>query len=158
MTNNKKIKWIIISIVTIIITIFFISNKTEMSDYDKAKKEILKFLTKNITELEKICKESLIKKDTEIHEFKGKVYYNSFRNGKECVVICINVQGMLGGQYWDLVFCEDDILYNKSIDINGNYIDDTTGNNIFIMEKLKDNWYLSYEDWDGKTDTSKIIK
>ena len=49
---------------------------------------------------------------------------------------------MLGGQYWYLLYCEDDFLDGKNIYIYDEYKETGSGNNIFIVEKIKDNWYF----------------
>lgn len=64
----------------------------------------------------------------------------------------------MDGQYWDLIYCEEDYLDGKNIDIYDEYKETGSGNNIFIVEKIRDNWYYSYQDWDGKVDTTKIIR
>ncbi len=159
--NKKKIIILImifLSLITVTISWIFYNTYIEDYDYNKAKKEVTIFLEKNLTNLEKISKECLTKKDDEIHKFKDKEYRYSFFHYKDCVIIDIGAQGMLGGQYWALVYCEDDILDGKSIDIQGEYIDDLSGKNIFIVEKIKDNWYFSYDDYDGKVNTTLMKK
>lgn len=155
-----KKRIIIISAIVVCISIiaiwFFYRNSANKSEYDKAKKESLNFLNKNITKLEELSKKSLRNEDEKAHEFKGKKYYYSVRNGKECVVIEINAQGMLGGQYWDLIYCEDDYIDKNNVKIYNEYEETGKGNNIFVTEKIRDNWYFLYEDWDGKVDTTNI--
>lgn len=158
--KNKKKKIILISILLFIIIIVTILSLYKMSDndYDKAKKETLNFLDKNLSELEKISKEGLSIKNKEVQKYKTKKYHFTENDGKEYIVININSQGMLGGQYWDLIYCEEDYLDGKNIDIYDEYKETGSGNNIFIVEKIRDNWYYSYQDWDGKVDTTKIIR
>ena len=158
MSKKKIIVLFSILLFIIIIAITWSLYKMNNSDYYRAKKETLKFLDKNITKLEEISKESLSKKDKETYEFKTKKYHFAENDGKEYIVININAQGMLGGQYWDLIYCEDDYLDGNTIDIYDEYKETGSGNNIFILEKIRDNWYFSYQDWDGKVDTTKINK
>ena len=56
---------------------------------------------------------------------------------------------MLGGQYYGLIYSQnnhDGLIKNKEIG----------GNNIFIRQKITDNWYFYYDDYDGKVDVKKI--
>ena len=60
---------------------------------------------------------------------------------------------MLGGQNYGIIYSkiddEDFIVYDQK-KVTGE------GNNIFIREKLYDNWYFYYNDWDGEIDVNKI--
>ena len=60
---------------------------------------------------------------------------------------------MLGGQNYGIIYSkiddEDFIVYDQKKVIG-------EGNNIFIREKLYDNWYFYYNDWDGEIDVNKI--
>lgn len=157
---NKKKIIILMSIVLFILIIVTTSFLYEMSnsDYEKARKETFHFLEKNITELEMISKECLYEKNRKTDEFKNKEYYFVKKGEKEYAVINIDAQGMLGGQYCDLIYCEDDYLDGNTIDIYDEYKETGSGNNIFIVEKIKDNWYFSYQDWDGKVDITEVGK
>ncbi len=147
----------VILFILISITILFLyKGSNSNGDYERAKKETLSFLDENIKQLEELSKESLSKKYSEMQTFKTKEYYFDENNGKEYIVININAQGMLGGQYWYLLYCEDDFLDGKNIYIYDEYKETGSGNNIFIVEKIKDNWYFYYQDWDGKVDITKI--
>lgn len=62
-----------------------------------------------------------------------------------------NLRGMLGGQYYGIIYSknnEEKLIKNKEIH----------GNNIFIRQKIKDNWYFYYDDYDGKVNINKIKK
>ena len=61
---------------------------------------------------------------------------------------------MLGGQYYGLIYIKD--KFEELIIYDGTKLEN--GNNIFIREKLKDNWYFYYDDYDGKVNIDKIRK
>ena len=60
---------------------------------------------------------------------------------------------MLGGQYYGLIYIKE---YNDELIIYDEFKETGTGNNIFIRKKIKDNWYIYYDDFDGKVDIKKI--
>ena len=61
---------------------------------------------------------------------------------------------MLGGQYYGLIYIQD--KFDELITYDGTKLENE--NNIFIREKLKDNWYFYYDDYDGKVNIDKIRK
>ena len=140
---------ILLIIVVPVLILFILSNNN--CDYSDSKKEVTDFLNSNEDELIVIIKDAIDTKDKTVRTFKDKEYYYSVNDNKEIVTISINSQGMLGGHYWDLIYCECDYLNGKTIDIYDEHKETGKGNNIFIVEKIKDNWFFSYQDWDGKT-------
>ena len=78
-------------------------------------------------------------------------FSNSNYNGKEYVYFEVGEQGFLGGQYWGIIYSKnDDIIGHNKIEIYDQYMDEGTGNNILITEKIKKNWYFYFIDYDGK--------
>lgn len=152
---KKKIIAIIFVIVCIIIG-SFVSNMRYGSHYEKAKGESVRFLNRNERKLEEICKTCIREDFEKEYEFKGRKYYYVSYNGKEYVVIEINERGMLGGQYWELIYCPDDYLDGESIKIYSEFEETGKGNNIIVTEKIRENWYFCYKDYDGKVDIDKI--
>lgn len=66
------------------------------------------------------------------------------------VTFSIDAQGMLGGQYWELVYTQDGTFYGET---ESYLYEETFGNNIMRAEKLNAHgWYL-WTDYDG-TDRS----
>lgn len=134
----------------------FYNKEFNKFDYDKAKKITIKYLNKNEEQLKKIAEElyenkSSIENPLENARYVG--YYYDYRlnyeSKEEYVKFDIDAQGMLGGQYYGLIYSKnnyDELIKNKEIG----------GNNIFIRQKIKDNWYFYYDDYDGKVDVKKI--
>lgn len=125
-------------------------------DYDKAKKTTIKYLNKNEEQLKTIVDELYENKssiENPIENIKDAGYHNSsnfnFKNNEEYIKFAIDAQGMLGGQYYGLIYSknnEEELIKNKEL----------FGNNIFIRQKIKDNWYFYYDDYDGKVNINKI--
>ncbi len=143
---------VIIILVLLTYTTYNVFFKEE--DYFSSKKSCIKYLNSNITELEYLfnqseynSKESYLKLDD------GKSYVVKLGENGKYVKLDIDSQGMLGGQYWGLIYCPTDYLNGKEMEIKGNT---GKGNNVFITEKIKDNWYFYYDDYDGKVDIDKI--
>lgn len=125
-------------------------------DYDKAKKTTIKYLTKKEEQLKTIVDELYEKKssiENPIENIKHAGYYNSnnfnFKNEEEYIKFDIDAQGIIGGQSYGLIYSknnEEELIKNK----------EQYGNNIFIRQKIKDNWYFYYDDYDGKVNINKI--
>ena len=94
---------------------------------------------------------SSIENPLENIRYAGYYYdYNlNFKSKEAYIKFDIDAQGMLCGQYYGLIYSKnnhDELIKNKEIG----------GNNIFIRQKIKDNWYFYYDDYDGKVDVKKI--
>ena len=161
--------YIIVFIIVIVLPIGYLFYKVNEPivnyDYHLAKKETILFLNENELELEKVCIDALLKKDSKTDIFKEKrysyetkIYYIGEEKAKEYIKIDINAQGMLGGQYWSLIYSEGDYLDGKKIIIDDEFQKTGNGDNVFIKEHLRDNWYFEYEDWDGHVDIENIEK
>ena len=78
-----------------------------------------------------------------------------FKNKTEYIKLDLDSQGMLGGQYYGLIYTKESkeklIIYDEKEETK-------KGNNVFIRQKIKDNWYFYYEDYDGKVNINKIKK
>ena len=167
---NKKI-FSIISIVFMFLGLFcFICFCNRTNNYEKARRDSIRFLNANIKDLKVILDKDSIGNVKECSKYK-KIEYcfsNSNYNGKEYVYFEVGAQGFLGGQYWGIIYSKnDDIIGHNKIEIYDQYMDEGTGNNILITEKIKKNWYFYIIDYDGKIeyrikllinmDTSKIL-
>lgn len=148
---------IIVGLLLIKITLDSFYNKEfNKFDYDKAKKITIKYLNKNEEQLKKIAEElyenkSSIEDPLENARYVGYYYDDrlNYESKEEYVKFDIDAQGMLGGQCYGLIYSKnnhDGLIKNKEIG----------GNNIFIRQKIKDNWYFYYDDYDGKVDVKKI--
>lgn len=134
-------------------------------DYNSSKKEAYEFLNDNIDRLDELAKNYLENHELESTKFKIVTYisYNEtdgIRNKPlETVEFSCDSQGMLGGQYWGLLYIPaNNYLGEKDLYIYDEHKEKGNGNNIFIREKLKENWFFFYDDYDGKVDTKRINK
>jgi len=134
----------------------FYNKEFNKFDYYKAKQITIKYLNKNEEQLKKIAEEvyedkSSIENPLENIRYAGYYcdYNLNFKSKEAYIKFDIDAQGMLGGQYYGLIYSKnnhDELIKNKEIG----------GNNIFIRQKIKDNWYFYYDDYDGKVDVKKI--
>lgn len=126
-------------------------------DYNKAKQNTIKLLNEK-EELKKIVNELYESKTSvqkPLENIKTSSYrydkYFNYNNKVEYIKFYIDAQGILGGQEYGLIYIKENdeefITYHERY-----------GNNIFIREKIKDNWYFYYDDYDGKVDINKIRK
>ena len=79
----------------------------------------------------------------------------NFKEKTEFIEFSIYNSGLFGGQDYGLIYSkinsENIIIYDEKEAIG-------EGNNIFIREKIYENWYFYYNDWDGEVDAFKINK
>ena len=156
--------YIISVTVILLLGIIMITIMTSEStfDYKTAKAKAEKYLNKNEKELTQLVNElyeSKTSKKDSIKEISYASYNNNddldFKNKAEYIKIVLDSQGMLGGQYYGLIYTKESkenlIIYNEKKETG-------KGNNIFIRQKIKDNWYFYYEDYDGKVNTNEIKK
>ena len=142
-------------VVIIIITLNSLyNNDFNKFTYQSSKEIAIKFLNENKNELEKTAKAVQESKVSKKDPLKN-IYYVSY--DEEYIQFDMDAQGMLGGQYYGLIYSiNDNINGSEKIKIYDEYKETGSGNNIIIREKICDNWYFYYDDYDGKVDTSKI--
>lgn len=127
-------------------------------NYDKALKTTIKYLNKNENELKKIVDELYINREPIQKPYKSISYASYNDDGglnQEYIEFDMDAQGMLGGQYYGLIYSKKD---DEDLIIYDEFKETGKGNNIFIRQKIKDNWYFYYDDYDGKVDVDKIRK
>lgn len=127
-------------------------------NYNSAKQTTIKLLNKNENELKKISdglyeSKTLIEKPLEnikTSSYRYDEYFN-YNGEVEYIKFYIDAQGRLSGQEYGLIYIKENdeefITYHEQY-----------GNNTFIREKIKNNWYFYYDDYDGKVDINKIRK
>ena len=153
------IQFIIIIISVLLIKIFMDirwKNESDKFNYKSAKETTIRYLNTNEKELKKVVDELYKNKSSVEKPLKKIIYaayyyddYFNFKNEEEYIKLDIDAQGMLGGQYYGLIYSKnnnEDLIKNKELH----------GNNIFIRQKIKDNWYFYYNDYDGKVNINKI--
>jgi len=170
---KKVVKVILLSIgcvlggIILLLLTLLIVDKCFLHRYDfiTAVENCDKFLSNNIDDLTQIANRVLstksVERDVKIKGVFRPIRYISYYNGtnypeyydmakEEYVSIDLDAQGMLGGQYWGLLYIPEN-SYHGEEDI---YIWDEKkergeGNNIMIRGKLRDNWFFYYDDYDG---------
>lgn len=140
------------------------NNNYNKFNYNSAKENATNYLNKNERKLIKLSNELYKNKSYKEKPYKG-VYYVSYEEEPEIscwneynyIIFRLDAQGMLGGQYYGLIYSkEKNIFDRKKLIIYDEYNETGEGNNIFIRQKIKDNWYFYYNDWDRKVDIRKI--
>lgn len=152
MSKAKKcISVSVICVIIIAITMFglyFFMNSIIPKTYSSAKKECEIILAKHQAQMEEVATNSLKSEKNASGNYLD--YYYSCYQEEGCVKFDIGAQGMLGGQYWELVYTEDGNLYGES---KSYFYEETGGNNIIKAEKLDNCWWFLWTDYDG-TDRS----
>lgn len=168
MKKQKTISVLLLVLLILFISIFFIlkylnilyTKNYNKFDYNEAKEYTIKYLNKNKNQLEIVVNELNKSKLSLKYPIKDISYasYNyltdfDFDNKTEYIIFDLNSQGILGGQYYGLIYTKNNKL---DLIIYDEYKETGTGNNIFIREKVKDNWYFYYDDFNGKVNINKI--
>ncbi len=119
-------------------------NACAAETYSTAKEATEEFLIQNREEMEKIA---VSLSDDEIENsghYKDLSYFYDEKN--DCTEFEIDAQGMLGGQYWGLIYTKDGCYCGQS----ETYLyEEPEGNNIRRAEKLDGRWWFIWEDYDG---------
>ena len=149
MKKGKKVIIIIgICVITfVIVTIcfsLFIKNITPKT-YNTAKNECEKILKLYEFQMEEIAVSSLNSEKNFSGVFKEYDYLCYKKEG--FVAFDIDSQGMLGGQYWQLIYTQDGTLYGEN---ESYFYEEVNGNNIIKAEKLNDHWWYLWIDYDGR--------
>ena len=153
--------YLILAVIILLIGILafsFLIDKREF-DYQEAEEEANYYLEKNEKQLMELVSELYVTKSSKKDSIKGVTYASyvnrddfDFKNSIEYIKIDLHSQGMLGGQYYGLLYTkekvEDYILFDEKKESKN-------GNNVFIRKKIKDNWYFYYDDYDGKVSIKK---
>jgi hypothetical protein len=123
-------------------------------NYDSAKEITVKYFYENEDELNKLLIREINKKNNKkCIEKPYKKIDSICYHSDDIIEFNMDAQGMLGGQYYGLKY---NAKANKDLIIYDEFKETGNGNNIFIEQRIKGNWFFYYRDWDGKVDTSKI--
>ncbi len=148
MSKEKKIGISIAAFIAVFaiisIGLWFLIRSLLPKTYHSAKEQCEKVLDQYQGEMEKIAVDSLESANNASGKFKEYSYI--CHKGDGLVVFSIDAQGMLGGQYWDLVYTEDGTFGGQT----ESYLEqDTMGNDIIRGEKLDEHWWYLWTDYDG---------
>lgn len=152
--NKRKIIFVsaicllVVSILIIALGIFI--NSIKPKTYSTAKIECEKILSKHQTEMEEISN-NLLKSRTNGHGHYNEWFYIYYPEEK-FVKFELDGQGMLGGQYWDLVYTSDGTYYGEK---ESYLFEESDGNNIVKAERLDGHWWYVWTDYDGTDRSSK---
>ncbi len=131
-------------ILTVLICIFLLFNALAPETYSSAKDECESFLENNREDLEEIAVDLLIKQMDISGHYKERYYSYNLR--EDYVEFNIDAQGMLGGQYWSLIYTRNGVLFGETEEY---LYEQTDGNNIIRGEKLDEHWWYLWKDYDG---------
>lgn len=149
-------KWKILIILTAIclvliallsVGIVLLVNAIVPKTYSTAKVECVQVLDKYRDELEQIAMDAL-KSDQHTSGYFKEYYYAE--QDENLVQFDVDAQGMLGGQYWGLVYTADGTYYGA---VDSYLNKETNGNNIVRAERIDGHWWYIWTDYDG-TDAS----
>ena len=148
---------VILSVIAVLIGCFFVLKAIlKPETYSSAKSDCVKVLNKNRTELDEFAAKLLAETPQSLAGEYPKTPYESFKDyncyvtDRHEAVFDIGSQGMLGGQYWSLMYTADGTYRGKS----ETYYEVWDGNNIIKADHIDDNWWYLWEDYDA-SDYSK---
>lgn len=145
---SSRAKGIIISILALaviagtILGVLRLVDALKKETYSSAKIECEKFLKKYRVDLERIAQDTLSADIDFSDEYKGHSYHKDVQTG--CVQFRMDSQGMLGGQYWYLVYTGDGTYYGQTDE----YFEKWDSNNVTKAEHLEGNWWFLWQDYD----------
>lgn len=141
---TKSIIAIITTILALLVCIFGLFNFFAPETYSSAKDDCESFLENNRGDMEEIAN-CLLDKKMDIDGYYKERYY-SYVLREDYVAFNIDSQGMLGGQYWSLIYTRNGVLYGETEEY---LYQETDGNNIVRGERLDEHWWYLWRDYDG---------
>ena len=146
---------------TIIFLNFYWNLKSNKFNYNSAKIKTIDYFNSNEKELNELVEKILKNKISIRKPYKGIIYAsycspndNKCKTSKEEIDLQLDYQGIgLGGQDYGIIYCKE---YDSDLIIYDEKKERGIGNNIEIKQRIKDNWFFHYTDWDGKIDIDKI--
>ena len=148
MTKRKKIFMIssisIVVVAILIIGVSWLLNVIIPKIYSSAKKQCQRVLKKHQAQMEEVAVDALESGKDISGEYLD--YYYSCDSDEEYVEFDIDAQGMLGGQYWGLVYTEDGTLWGETEEY---LYEEALGNNIMRAERIDEHWWFLWTDYDG---------
>lgn len=150
---NKKNKLILSIVFLFVMAIILASCNTQKFDYQSTKTDCANFLEKNKNEITETAEKIINQQGTT--EYKGYNIRYEESDNLQYVILDYNARGALGGQYWGLYYSPDNNFYDEygtvEVDKDRKYYKEQNGNNIFATERLCENWFFYYQDYDGNT-------
>ncbi len=141
---KKGIIIVVAIILALSIGIFLLINAIAPETYSSARDECESFLEDNRGDIEQIASD-LLNKQMDIYGHYKERYY-SYVPREDYVIFDIDAQGMLGGQYWSLIYTRNGVLYGETEEY---LYQETDGNNIVRGERLDEHWWYLWRDYDG---------
>lgn len=144
---SSKVKGILISIIAILVIVVVVVGLFRLIDflswetYSSAKKECVEYLEKNRSLLEDVVLAAL---QDGLEEHGDSRFDYSVDLEKGLVKFSVDAQGMLGGQYWDLVYTRSGLYENRS----ESYYSVFDESIVTKGEKLDDHWWYIWNDYD----------
>ena len=133
-----RIGILLLLLTAVTVGFLFLRESRKPKTFSSAEAICVKVLEKHRQEMEALASE---KGSGTFRDFS----YHSDPQGK-CVSFSIGGQGMLGGQYWDLVYTADG-TYNGETE---SYLfEEPEGNNICRAKRITGNWWYCWMDYDG---------
>lgn len=141
---KKRVIITVAIIAFLLIGLFCLNCLLQPKTYSTAKKECERFLRRNYEELEAVALDLISDGEGACGYYKG--YYCSYVPEWDAVLLELGGQGMLGGQYWDLIYTRDGIFLGQTEE---DFWEEPDGNNISKAERLDEHWWYLWSDYDG---------
>ena len=131
-------------VATLLVGFALLLDAIKPKTYNTAKTECENILEKHRAQLEECALDALSKEQASFDQCLDYDYICYPEVGH--VVFSIDAQGMLGGQYWELVYTKDGTYFNQTETYRR---EESSGNNVIKAERLDDHWWYVWTDYDG---------
>lgn len=122
-------------------------------NYEQAKTDCMSFLENNKADLTELSQKAIIEQSAESEQYEKYTYYCKSAGDTKYVIFDFDAQGAIGGQYWGIYYSSDnefcDEYGTNEFNENCRYYREKGGNNFFATERLSENWFFFYQDYDG---------
>ena len=116
------------------------------------------FLNLNYEKLDKLSKSYFYDKENTKLEYENIKYieYEKNSNGDEYLKMSIGSKRLLDHKEWGLLYIPGNAYYGNTYYIYDEENETGRGNDLYVVEKLRDNWFFYYNDYSGKTSYEDI--
>lgn len=142
--RNAIVVTCIIVVLAFLIGMFFAFQGSKPKTYSTAKRQSIRVLDAHQSQMEELAVNALKSEESTPSKFRDYSYHCN--QNENYVQFDVDAQGMLGGQYWALIYTQDGTYYGETEVYR---YDETSGNNIVKAEKLNEHWWFQWIDYDG---------
>ena len=111
------------------------------------------FLSLNCEDLDKLSKNYFNDLDNTKLKYENisSIKYEKNLNGDEYLKMNLGSKNLFGSKEWGLLYIPSNTYYGNTYYIYDEDSETGKGNDLYVVEKLKDNWFFYFNDYSGRS-------